>query len=52
MNSSSRKDIHRRSPYRLFRYWRAWSVAAAAGEGSQYGVYFPLSRASYARRSA
>jgi hypothetical protein len=52
MNSSSRKDIHRRSPYRLFRYWRAWSVTAAAGKGGKYEGYFPLSRASYARRSA
>jgi hypothetical protein len=35
MNSSSRKDIHRRSPCRMFRHWRAWSVTAAAGEGSR-----------------
>jgi len=33
MNTSSRKDIHRRSPCRMFRHWRAWSVTAAAGEG-------------------
>ena len=35
MNTSSRKDIQRRSQCRLFRHLRAWSVTAAAGVGSK-----------------